>query len=147
MGSDQVAEMLHFASAASSACDYPRRRSSAGDREPKQLTEIARIALRRFIELDAAPVALVVVLDDMQWATATPSACQRDRRGLGGSPVVLLTRRGPTCSSTPRAGAGARSTTSASTCATRADDAEQMFRNLLSASRTYPTTSRRPRSR
>ena len=64
--------------------------------EARQHAELARTALRRFIELDAAQSPLVLVLDDMQLADPeTLTLVEELTAGLGGSPVVLLTAARP----------------------------------------------------
>src|SRR6185503_7681200 len=68
MGSEQVAEMLHFVGGFL-GLGYPATPFlRAVTENPKQHTELARVALRRFIELDAAQSPLVLVFDDLQWA-------------------------------------------------------------------------------
>ena len=133
LGSDQVAEMLHFVGGFV-GLDYPATPFlQAITENPDHRTEIARTALRRFIELDAAQSPLVLVLDDMQWA-------DRDTLGLvneivatlGGSPVVLLTAARPDMLvHTAGWGEGAVDHERIDLRNLEPDDAEQMFRNLL----------------
>ncbi len=133
MGSDQVAEMLHFVG------DFlglpyaatPFLRAVAEN--PRQYTELARTALRRFIELDAAQAPLVLVLDDMQWADAdTLGLVSELVTGLGGSPVVLLTAARPDMLVHASGwGEGAVDHERIDLRNLEPDDAEQMFRNLL----------------
>ena len=133
MGSDQVAEMLHFVGGFV-GLDYPASAFlQVLTENPDHHTEIARTALRRFIELDAAQSPLVLVLDDMQWA-------DRDTLGLvneivatlGGSPVVLLAAARPDMLvHTAGWGEGAVDHERIDLRNLEPDDAEQMFRNLL----------------
>jgi len=134
MGSDQVAEMLHFVGSFV-ALDYPPTPFlRAVTENPKQHTEIARTALRRFIELDAAQSPLVLVLDDMQWADAdTLGLVNEIVTGLGGSPVVLLTAARPDMLIHASGwGEGAVDHERIDLRNLEPDDAEQMFKNLLS---------------
>ena len=96
MGTDQVAEMLHFIGAYVGLEFPPTPFLRAVAENPKQHQEIARTALRRFIELDAANSPLVLVLDDMQWADRETLSLVNDLIvGLGGSRVVLLAAARP----------------------------------------------------
>jgi tetratricopeptide (TPR) repeat protein len=140
MGSDQVAEMLHFVGGFV-GLDYPATPFlRAVTENPKQLTEIARIALRRFIELDAAQSPLVLVLDDMQWADSdTIGLVSEIVGGLGGSPVVLLTAARPDMLVHASGwGEGAVDHERIDLRNLEPDDAEQMFRNLLSRVKDLP---------
>jgi tetratricopeptide (TPR) repeat protein len=133
MGSDQVAEMLHFVGGFV-GLDYPATPFlRAVTENPKQHTEIARIALRRFIELDAAQSPLVLVLDDMQWADSdTLGLVSEIVGGLGGSPVVVLTAARPDMLVHASGwGEGAVDHERIDLRNLEPEDAEQMFRNLL----------------
>src|SRR5689334_2751379 len=101
---------------------------------PKQHAEIARTALRRFIEADASHSPLVLVLDDMQWADReTLGLVSEIVTGLGGSPVVLLTAARPDMLVHASGwGEGAIDHERIDLRNLEPDDAEQMFRNLLS---------------
>jgi len=133
MSSDQVAEMLHFIGSLL-GLDYPPTPFLRAVAEnPKQHTELARTALRRFIELDAAQSPLVLVLDDMQWADAeTLGLVSELVTGLAGSPVVLLTAARPDMLVHASGwGEGAVDHERVDLRNLELDDAEQMFRNLL----------------
>jgi tetratricopeptide (TPR) repeat protein len=133
MGSDQVAEMLHFVGGFV-GLDYPLTAFlRAVTESPKQHAEVARTALRRFIELDAAQSPLVLVLDDMQWADSdTLGLVSEIVTGLGGSPVVLLTAARPDMLVHASGwGEGAVDHERIDLRNLEPDDAEQMFRNLL----------------
>jgi tetratricopeptide (TPR) repeat protein len=134
MGSDQVAEMLHFVGEFVGMVYPPTPFLRAVAENPKQHTEIARTALRRFIELDAAQSPLVLVLDDMQWADSdTLGLVSEIVTGLGGSPVVLLTATRPDMLVHASGwGEGAVDHERIDLRNLEPDDAEQMFRNLLS---------------
>jgi len=135
MGSDQVGEMLHFVGGFI-GLDYPPTPFlRAVTENPKQHAEIARTALRRFIELDAAHSPLVLVLDDMQWAdNETLGLVSEIVTGLGGSPVVLLTAARPDMLVHASGwGEGAVDHERIDLRNLEPDDAEQMFRNLLAS--------------
>ena len=140
MGSDQVAEMLHFVGSFV-GLDYPPTPFlRAVTENPKHHTEIARTALRRFIELDAAQSPLVLVLDDMQWADSdTLGLVSEIVTGLGGSPVVLLTAARPDMLVHASGwGEGAVDHERIDLRNLEPDDAEQMFRNLLARVKDVP---------
>jgi tetratricopeptide (TPR) repeat protein len=133
MGVDQVTEMLHFVGGFL-GLDYPPTPFlRAVTENPKQHAEIARTALRCFIELDAAHSPLVLVLDDMQWADSdTLGLLSEVVTGLGGSPVVLLTAARPDMLVHASGwGEGAVDHERIDLRNLEPDDAEQMFRNLL----------------
>lgn len=133
MDSDQVAEMLHFIGGFV-AMDYPPTAFlEAVTEDPAQHAQIARTALRRFLELDAAQSPLVLVLDDMQWADReTLGLVSEIVHGLGGSPVVLLTAARPDMLVHAGGwGEGAVDHERVDLRNLEPDDAEQMFRNLL----------------
>ncbi|HEX7702196.1 MAG TPA: tetratricopeptide repeat protein, partial [Kofleriaceae bacterium] len=109
----------------------------------KQHGELARTALRRFIELDATVSPLVVVLDDLQWADDDALAMIDDlASNLSGSPIVLLTATRPDMLvRTGGWGAGAADHTRIDLRNLESDDAELMFRNLLSRCKEIPEDS------
>jgi tetratricopeptide (TPR) repeat protein len=133
IGGDQVAEMLHFVGGFVGLAFPPTAFLRAVTENPKQHAEIARTALRRFIELDAAHSPLVLVLDDMQWADRdTLGLVSEIVTGLGGSPVVLLTAARPDMLVHAAGwGEGAVDHERIDLRNLEPDDAEQMFRNLL----------------
>lgn len=133
MGSDQVAEMLHFLGAYVGLEFPPTPFLRAVAESPRQQGEIARTALRRFVELDATQGPLVLVLDDLQWADDDTLALASElASGLGGSPVVILTAARPEMLVRSSGwGEGAVDHTRIDLRNLEADDAEQMFRNLL----------------
>jgi tetratricopeptide (TPR) repeat protein len=134
MGPDQVGEMLHFIGGFL-GLDYPPTAFLRAVTEiPRQHAEIARTALRRFIEADASHSPLVLVLDDMQWADRdTLGLVSEIVTGLGGSPVVLLTAARPDMLVHASGwGEGAVDHQRIDLRNLEPDDAEQMFRNLLS---------------
>ena len=140
MSSDHVAEMLHFVGGFI-GIDYPPTPFlKAVAENPKQHAEIARTALRRFLELDAAQSPLVLVLDDMQWADSdTLGLVSEIVSGLGGSPVVVLTAARPDMLVHAAGwGEGAVDHERIDLRNLEPDDAEQMFRNLLSRVRDIP---------
>ena len=133
MGSEQLAEMLHFLGGFL-GLDYPPTAFLRAVAEtPRQHAEIARTALRRFIELDAAYTPLVLVLDDMQWADhETLGLVSELVSGLAGSPVVVLTAARPDMLVHASGwGEGAVDHERVDLRNLEPDDAEQMFRNLL----------------
>ena len=134
MGSDQVAEMLHFLGGFVGIEFPPTPFLRAVTESPKQHGEIARTALRRLIELDVAQGPMILVLDDMQWADAdTLSLVNELATGLAGSPIVILTAARPEMLvRTAGWGEGAVDHTRIDVRNLEPDDAEQMFRNLLS---------------
>ena len=140
MGEGQVAEMLHFVGAYVGLEYPPTPFLRAVAETPKQHQEIARTALRRFIELDAASSPLVLVLDDMQWADRETLALVNDLiAGLGGSRVVLIVAARPEMLvHTAGWGEGAIDHQRIDLRNLEPDDAEQMFRNLLSRVRDIP---------
>jgi len=140
MGSDQVAEMLHFIGAFVGLEFPPTPFLKAITENEKQHTEIARTTLRRFVELDAAHDPMVLVLDDMQWADAETLALVSElASGLAGSPIVLLAATRPDMLVHAGGwGEGAIDHERIDLRNLEADDAEQMFRNLLSRCKDIP---------
>jgi tetratricopeptide (TPR) repeat protein len=133
MGPEQVSEMLHFIGGFI-GLDYPPTAFlRAVTENPAQHAEIARTALRRFIEADAGHSPLVLVLDDMQWADRdTLGLVSELVTGLGGSPVVLITAARPDMLVHASGwGEGAVDHERIDLRNLEPDDAEQMFRNLL----------------
>jgi tetratricopeptide (TPR) repeat protein len=134
MGSDQVAEMLHFIGTYVGLEFPPTPFLRAVAESPKQAQEIARAVLRRFVELDASHAPLVMVFDDMQWADADTLAIVKDlAAGLAGSSVVLIASARPEMLVHASGwGEGAMDHERIDLRNLEADDAEQMFKNLLS---------------
>jgi tetratricopeptide (TPR) repeat protein len=100
---------------------------------PRQMDDIARTVLRRFVELDARKSPLVIVFDDMQWADDdTLSLISEMAAHLGGSAVVVMACTRPEmlvrC---PSWGRGAIDHERIDLRNLEPDEAEEMFRNLL----------------
>ncbi|HEU0036955.1 MAG TPA: tetratricopeptide repeat protein [Kofleriaceae bacterium] len=134
IGSDQVAEILYFLGGFV-GMEFPATPFlRAISENAKQRDELARTALRRFVEGDASHEPLVLVLDDMQWADEdTLTMVNELASGLAGSPVVLL------CAARPEMlvhaggwGEGAVDHVRIDLRNLELEDAEQMFKNLLS---------------
>jgi tetratricopeptide (TPR) repeat protein len=140
MGSDQVGEMLHFLGAFVGLEFPPTPFLRAVTESIKQHNELARTALRRFVELDAQQGALVLVLDDLQWADDDTLAIVLDlATNIAGSPVVLLAAARPEM--LVRAGGWGETAVDHTRIGLRnleGDDAETMFRNLLSRCKDVP---------
>jgi tetratricopeptide (TPR) repeat protein len=134
LGSDQVAEMLHLLGGYVGLEFPPTPFLRAFTESPKQLQEIARTALRRFVELDAAVAPVVLVFDDMQWADGeTLSLIKELASGLAGSSVVIITAARPEMLvHTAGWGEGMIDHERIDLRNLEPDDAEEMFRNLLS---------------
>jgi tetratricopeptide (TPR) repeat protein len=133
LGSDQVAEMLYFLGSYV-GIEFPTTAFlKAITENAKQQAELARAALRRFLELDTAHDPLVLVLDDMQWAdTETLAMVSELATGLSGSPIVLLVAARPDMLVHAGAwGEGAVDHERIDLRNLEHEDAEQMFRNLL----------------
>ena len=101
---------------------------------PRQMDDISRTVLRRFVELDARRNPLVIVFDDMQWADDdTLSLVSELAANLGGSSVVVIACTRPEmlvrC---PTWGRGAMDHERIDLRNLEPDEAETMFRNLLS---------------
>ncbi|MEJ7603464.1 MAG: AAA family ATPase, partial [Kofleriaceae bacterium] len=132
MGAEQVTEMQYFLGSFV-GLEFPTTaflRSVAEN--PKHRTELARTALRRFIEEDASQHPLVIVLDDMQWADTETLAVVSDlAASLAGSQVVLLTAARPKLLVHAGGwGEGAVEHERIDLRNLEPDDAEQMFKNL-----------------
>ena len=140
MGSDQVAEILFLLGGFVGLEFPPTPFLRAVMESPKQHGEIARIALRRFLELDAATSPLILVLDDLLWADDdTLSLVNELAGGLGGSPVVLLAAARPELLVRSGAwGGGDVDHTRIDLRNLEPEDAEAMFRNLLARVKQIP---------
>lgn len=134
LGSDQIAEMLYYLGGFV-GLEFPQTPFLKAIAEnSKQQGEISRTTLRRFLELDAAHDPLVLVLDDMQWADPeTLTLVNELAIGLAGSAVVLLVAARPDMLVYAGAwGEGAVDHVRIDLRNLEHEDAEQMFRNLLS---------------
>ena len=133
IGNEQTPEMLHFLGSFVGLDFPPTPFLRALTENPKQRTEIARAALRRFIEADAAQNPLVLVLDDMQWADSETLAVVSDlAASLAGSQVVILTAARPELLVHAGGwGEGAVEHERIDLRNLESEDAEAMFRNLL----------------
>jgi tetratricopeptide (TPR) repeat protein len=140
MSSDQVAEMLYFLGSFVGLDFPPTPFLRAVTDNAKQFGELARTALRRFVELDAANGPLVLVLDDLQWADDETLALVSELAvGLGGSPVVLLAAARPEMLVRSAGwGEGAVDHTRIDLRNLEQDDAERMFKNLLARCERIP---------
>ncbi len=140
MTADPVAEMLHFLGAFVGLEFPPTPFLRAVMESTKQHDELARIALRRFVELDATQSPLVLVLDDLQWADDETLALISDlASNLSGSPIVLLAASRPEMLERSGGwGDGALDHTRIDLRNLEQDEAEVMFRNLLSRCKEIP---------
>jgi len=140
MSADQVGEMLYFLGSFVAIEFPPTPFLRAVTENAKQHGELARTALRRFIELDARTSPLVLVLDDLQWADDETITLVKDLAvSLSGSPVLLL------CAARPEMlvrsagwGEGAVDHTRIDLRNLEPDDAEQMFLNLMARCKDVP---------
>lgn len=132
IGESQVAE-LQFLIGGYLGFDFqPTPFLRAVTENPEQHAALAKTALRRFIELDAANGPLVLVLDDLQWAGDEALSLINDLAAHVGGPVVLL------CAARPEMlvrmsgwGEGDIEHTRIDLRNLEGDDAEAMFHNLL----------------
>jgi tetratricopeptide (TPR) repeat protein len=140
MGSDQIAELQYFLGKLVGLDFLPTPFLSAVAENPKQHGELTRVALRRFIEADAAQSSLVIVLDDLQWADKETLSIVTDLvSGLAGSPLVLLTAARPEMLVHAGGwGEGAVDHERIDLRNLESDAAEEMFRNLLSRCKKVP---------
>lgn len=133
-GDDRVSEVLHFLGAFLDLHfpDSPFLRVLRESR--KQHDEIARTVLARFIEADAQSSPVVLVLDDLHWADdATLSLLRGLGATLANSPVVIIACARPEMLvRTPNWGADMVGHARIDLRNLEPDDAESMFRNLLS---------------
>jgi len=140
MGSDQVAELAYLLGAFV-GMDFPVTPFLAAAIEaPAQHAELSRLALRRFLELDAAKTTLVLALDDLQWADDESIATFGSLAAtLGGSPVVIVAAARPELLVRSASwGDGAVDHTRIDLRNLEGDDAEQMVKNLLSRCAAVP---------
>lgn len=140
MGSDQIAEMLHFLGGFVGLAFPPTPFLAAIGDNVKQHQDLARTALRRFFEQDATHAPLVLVLDDMQWADPETLALASELiAGLGGSRVVLLTAARPEMLVHAGGwGEGAVDHERIDLRNLEPEDAEQMFKFLLAKVQNLP---------
>lgn len=130
---DQATEMLYFIGGYL-GLEFPATPFlRVATENPRHRTDLARIALRRFIELDAARSPLVFVLDDLQWADDDTLALLDDiTANLSGAPVVVVVAARPEMLvRSVQWGEGASNHTRIDLRNLEGDDAEQMFKNLL----------------
>lgn len=132
-GAEQ-AEMLHFLGSYVGLDFAPSPFLHLLEENPRQRADISRTALRRFIEVDANAGPIVLVLDDLQWADEDTLALTSElAAGLGGSAVVLLcAARSEMLVRYPAWGEGTSDHERIDLRNLEPDDAEGMFRHLLS---------------
>ena len=83
--------------------------ASAGGRERGPSSEEIAWAFRKLLEAVAAETPLVCVFDDVHWGEETFLDLVEHVADLSrDAPILLLCRRGPTCSTGDRAGPAAR---------------------------------------
>ena len=140
MGSDQVGEILYLLGALVGLDFPPTPFLKAVTESPKQHAELARTALRRFVELDAAHHPIVIVLDDLQWADGDTLSMIGDLAAkLSGSPTVLIAAARPEMLVQSGSwGEGVADHTRIDLRHLDPDDAEQMFKNLLARCKDIP---------
>ena len=133
-GDDRVSEVLHFLGAFLDLHfpDSPFLRVLGESR--KQHDEIARTVLARFIEADAHSSPVVLVLDNLHWADDDTMSLLGDLAAtLSDSPVVIIACARPEMLvRTPNWGADQVAHARIDLRNLEPDDAEIMFRNLLS---------------
>ncbi len=134
MGADQAVESLCFLGTFVGFEYPPTAFLRAIGENPKLYAELARTVLRRFFEQDAANGPIVLVLDDMQWADPeTLELVTELTGGLAGSPVVLIAAARPEMLVRAAGwGEGGIDHERIDLRNLEGDDAEQMYRNLLS---------------
>jgi tetratricopeptide (TPR) repeat protein len=140
MGSEQVAEVLYFLGSFVGLEFPPTPFLRAVTENAKQHGELARTALRRFIEVDAGTGPLVLVLDDLQWADDDTLAIIADLgQSLSGCPVVLLALARPEILVRSAGwGEGAIDSMRIDLRNLEQPDAETMFKNLLARCHDIP---------
>jgi tetratricopeptide (TPR) repeat protein len=133
IGRDQAAEMLHCLGVFVGLDFPPTAFLRTVAESPRQMDDVARTVLRRFIELDSQGGPLVLVLDDMQWADDdTLALCSELASGLGGSAVaIVVCTRPEMLVRSPSWGKGAVDHERIDLRNLEPDDAELMFRHLL----------------
>jgi tetratricopeptide (TPR) repeat protein len=132
-GTDSATELLHYLGGFVGLDFPPTPFLKVLGEQPRQRAELARAALRRFLELDATSGPMVLVFDDMQWADdETLGLVSELASALGGSPVVLLVAARPEM--LVRSGGWGDGAVDHERIELRnlePDDAELMLRNLL----------------
>lgn len=134
MGTEPAGEMLHCLGAFV-GLEFPVTSFLKVVAEnPRHMDDISRTVLRRFVELDSRKSPLVIVLDDMQWADDdTLSLVSEMAANMGGSSIVVIACTRPEmlvrC---PAWGRGAVDHERLDLRNLEPDEAELMFRNLLS---------------
>jgi tetratricopeptide (TPR) repeat protein len=131
---EQIAEVLHFLGGFVDLAFPSSPFLRVLNENPEQHAEIARTVLRRFIEADAHSSPLLLVFDDLQWADDDTLRLLRELgAGLGGSPVMMIACTRPEmlvrCATW---GAGVTDHERLDLRNLEPDDAERMFRNLMS---------------
>lgn len=130
---DQAAELLHFVGEFVGLSFPATPFLRATTENPRHRGELARMALRRLFELDAARSPLVLVLDDLQWADDDTLSIVDDLTAtLSGVPIVVIAAARPEM--LVRAARWGHSTINHTRLDLRnldGDDAEQMFKNLV----------------
>ncbi len=140
MASDQVSELLYFMGSIVGLSFQPTPFLRAVSENARAHADLSRAALRRFIELDAANNAVVLVLDDLQWADDDTIAIVNDLAStLAGCPVVIVAATRPEMLVRSAGwGEGAIDHTRIDLRNLEPPDAEKMLRNLLSRVKDIP---------